>query len=156
MGGSVIRRGAAAVLVLAFLGGAAGCEAGFRKTRMELGGVLFSVEIADTPAKQARGLMFRKELGAEEGMLFVFDRDRRLSFWMKNTTIPLSLAYLSADGTVREIFDLAPESLRPVESSFAVRFALEVNRGAFARLGIKPGDKIQLPPEYRGAGPGGG
>lgn len=89
-------------------------------------------------------------------MLFVFDRDRRLSFWMKNTTIPLSLAYLSADGTVREIFDLAPESLRPVESSFAVRFALEVNRGAFARLGIKPGDKIQLPPEYRGAGPGGG
>ncbi len=145
-----LSRFAAAAMALLFLGGIAGCEKKFATVSLDLAGTVFTVEVADTPEKQARGLMFRKSLGENEGMLFVFDRDRQLSFWMKNTTLPLSLAYIASDGTIREIFDLVPESLRPVESGFAVRYALEVNRGTFERLGIKPGYRIALPGEVRG------
>lgn len=149
MSKNLLRRWTAGLMILLSLGGLASCEKGFAKTRLEMGGEVFSVEIADTPEKQAQGLMFREELGVNEGMLFVFDRDQRLSFWMKNTSLPLSLAYLASDGMIKEIYDLEPQSLRPVQSSFAVRYALEVNRGTFERLGLKVGDSVLLPPEYR-------
>ncbi|HOV39976.1 MAG TPA: DUF192 domain-containing protein, partial [Spirochaetales bacterium] len=73
--------------------------------------------------------------------------DQKPSFWMKNTTIPLSLAFISKDGTIREIFDMTPGSLRPIESTYEVRFALEVIQGTFQRLGIGVGYRIELPPE---------
>lgn len=89
--------------------------------------------------------MHRSSIGKNEGMLFVFERDQQLSFWMKNTEIPLSIAYISSDGTVREIYELTPHSERAVESNYAVRYALELPRGAFDRVGIGPGDSIPLP-----------
>jgi uncharacterized membrane protein (UPF0127 family) len=106
-------------------------------------------EIARTDAQRERGLMWRRSLAEGEGMLFVFDRDRILSFWMKNTLIPLSIAYIAADGRILEIHDMEPRRLAPVQSARSARYALEVNRGWFARMGIKAGDVLgpELPAE---------
>ncbi|MDR1146480.1 MAG: DUF192 domain-containing protein [Verrucomicrobiales bacterium] len=99
-----------------------------------------SAEIADTPPTMTRGLMFRDALPPDHGMLFVFERPRRASFWMRNTRIPLSVAYLDADGRILEIHDLFPHDETPVPSySDQVAYALEMNRGWFARHGITPG-----------------
>ena len=103
-----------------------------------------TVEIADTLESQQKGLMGRKSLDNDRGMLFVYDRDSRKSFWMKNTVIPLSIAYIGADGTIREIYDMEPLSTRTVDSRYSVRYALEVNQGAFEQHGIKPGDKMEF------------
>lgn len=103
-----------------------------------------TVETADTQATQEKGLMGRESLDEDRGMLFVYDRDSRKSFWMKNTKIPLSIAYIAADGTIREIYDMEPLSTRTVDSRYSVRYALEVNLGAFQRHGIKTGDKVEF------------
>lgn len=103
-----------------------------------------TVEIADTRETQEKGLMGRKSMSEDHGMLFVYDRDSRKSFWMKNTLIPLSIAYIATDGTIREIYDMEPLSTRIVESRYSVRYALEVNQGAFLRHGIKEGDKVEF------------
>jgi uncharacterized membrane protein (UPF0127 family) len=102
-------------------------------------------EIADSAAERETGLMFRKELAEGKGMLFVFEVDQVLSFWMKNTSLPLSIAYLSSDGTIRDILPLEPFSLAPVSSSRSVRYALEAPRGWFERAGLKVGDRFELP-----------
>ena len=88
--------------------------------------------------------MGRESLEEDRGMLFVYDRDAKKSFWMKNTTIPLSIASIAADGTIREIYDMEPLSARTVDSKYSVRYALEVNQGAFDRHGIKAGDKVEF------------
>lgn len=105
---------------------------------------VLTVEIADTRETQEKGLMGRKSMSEDHGMLFVYDRDSRKSFWMKNTLIPLSIAYIATDGTIREIYDMEPLSTRIVESRYSVRYALEVNQGAFLRHGIKEGDKVEF------------
>lgn len=102
-------------------------------------------EIADTDQARTRGLMFRKKLPEGEGMLFVFDRDQVLSFWMKNTLIPLSIAYIASDGRILEIHDMESGSLSPVTSSRSARYALEVPQGWYAKVGIAPGDRVLLP-----------
>ncbi len=111
-----------------------------------LGGKTLTVEIADTPAERARGLMFRKSMPEDRGMLFIFPYDEQLSFWMKNTRIPLSIAYISSDGEIREIYHMAPESLEAIQSNHSVRYALEVNLGLFAKWGVGPHDYVTLPP----------
>ncbi len=116
---------------------------------MVVGDHTFHVEIADTDESRAQGLMHRESLPADQGMLFVFDRDQRLSFWMKNTSIPLSIAYISSDGVIREIRDMEPYDLTPVRSQRSVRYALEVNQGAFEEAGISEGDSVEIPAEYR-------
>ncbi len=131
----------AGVLICLF----AGCSDADETVTVALGGEVFVLEIADSPEERQRGLMNRKSLGENRGMLFVFPRDEKLSFWMKNTPIPLSIAYIAKDGIIKEIKEMEPHSLRPVESTYSVRFALEVNRGTFERLGIEPGDRIDLP-----------
>ena len=103
-----------------------------------------TVETADTQEAQEKGLMGRESLDEDRGMLFVYDLDSRKSFWMKNTKIPLSIAYIGADGTIREIYDMEPLSTRTVDSKYSVRYALEVNQGAFQRHGIKTGDKVEF------------
>lgn len=113
--------------------------------RIDVGGHLFTVEIADTPEKRQQGLMYRDSLDENEGMLFVFPGEEMRSFWMKNTGIPLSIAYIDSRGVIREIHDMEPFSLAPVPSRFPAKFALEVNRGRFAELGIEPGDRIEIP-----------
>ncbi|MFP3041724.1 DUF192 domain-containing protein [Treponema primitia] len=106
-------------------------------------------EIARTDDQRARGLMGRKSLADGKGMLFVFERDRILSFWMKDTLIPLSIAYVAYDGRILEIHDMQPQSLRTIQSGRSARYALEVPQGWFARANIKPGDVLgpNLPKE---------
>jgi len=126
-----------------------GCGPRMLKVTLPIGGVPFSVEVARTDAERTRGLMHRSSLGAHEGMLFVFDRDQHLDFWMKDTTLPLSIAFLSADGRILEIDELRPLSLEIVRSQLSCRYALEVSRGAFDAAGVKVGDSIVLPAEVR-------
>jgi hypothetical protein len=101
-------------------------------------------EIARTEVERERGLMFRTSLEDGKGMLFIFEKDERLSFWMKNTRIPLSLAYIASDGTIRQIVDLEAESLATVQAERSVRYALEVPKGWFERAGVGVGDSVDL------------
>ncbi len=108
------------------------------------GDTLF-VDILTTEEERALGLMFRPELPENRGALFVFPHPQRLSFWMKNTWIPLDLAFLNAAGVIVELHPLTPLDEHPVTSSFPVPFALEVNRGYFQKRGVGVGDTIRLP-----------
>jgi uncharacterized membrane protein (UPF0127 family) len=104
--------------------------------------VLITVEIARTAEEQAKGLMHRKKLPDGEGMIFAYDRDPQMSFWMKNTVIPLSIAFIASDGRIIEIRDMQPLDLNSVKSSRSVRYALETPQGWFTRAGIQPGDRV--------------
>jgi uncharacterized protein len=106
--------------------------------------VEITVEIARTDEERASGLMFRKTLPDGQGMLFVFDRDQQLSFWMKNTVIPLSIAFIASDGHILEIKDMQPNDLTSVKSSRSVRYALEVPQGWFGRVNVKAGDIVKI------------
>jgi uncharacterized membrane protein (UPF0127 family) len=110
------------------------------------GGISVSAEIARTESERSKGLMFRRELADGKGMLFVFERDQILSFWMKNTLIPLSIAYIAWNGRIIEILDMEPGDLRSVTSSRSARYALEVPQGWFDRAGVRPGDFLRLDP----------
>ena len=107
-----------------------------------------TVEIARTPEQRRKGLMHRKSLDPEKGMLFVSERDDKLSFWMKDTYIPLSLAYIAKDGTIKEIRHMRPLSEKSIVSEHSVRFALEVNHGYFEEKGIDVGDTVQFPEQF--------
>lgn len=105
------------------------------------------VEIADKPYELQLGLMYRDTLPENRGMLFVFPYPQRLSFWMKNTYIPLSIAYISGDWKILEIYDMEPLSEKPIISKNRVQYALEVNKGWFEKRGVKIGDSIKFPCE---------
>jgi uncharacterized membrane protein (UPF0127 family) len=102
----------------------------------------FKCEIAKTDEDRANGLMNRSSMPAGSGMLFIFDDERIRHFWMKDTQIPLSIAYIDSQGVIRDILDMQPNDLRDVVSSVPVKYALEVNQGAFAKAGIKVGDRV--------------
>ncbi|MDR3342594.1 MAG: DUF192 domain-containing protein [Treponema sp.] len=106
--------------------------------------ITITAEIARADTERTQGLMNRKTLDDGKGMLFVFDRDSILSFWMKNTRIPLSIAFISAEGRILEIRDMEPESLTAIHSSRSARYALEAPQGWFNRAGITPGDRLGL------------
>lgn len=112
---------------------------------LKSGNVTVLAEVARTETERNRGLMLRKSLAEGKGMFFVFEGDQKVSFWMKNTTIPLSIAYLSSDGTITQILDLVPLSEEPRPSERSIRYALEVPRGWFERVGLKVGDKFVVP-----------
>jgi uncharacterized membrane protein (UPF0127 family) len=99
-------------------------------------------EVADTPVERARGLMLRKSLAANSGMLFVFPQPAVHCFWMKNTLIPLTIAFLDGDGTIVTLADMQPHDETSHCPERAVRYALEMEQGWFARRGIKTGDRI--------------
>ena len=99
-------------------------------------------EIASTPAQQSRGFMKRKRIPDGTGMLFVFAKDEVLSFWMKDTPHPLSIAYIDSSGRIRNIYNMTPNSLEPVKSTVSVRYALEVPQGWFDRVNIKVDDML--------------
>jgi uncharacterized membrane protein (UPF0127 family) len=101
--------------------------------------------VARSAEERARGLMHRRELPDNEGMLFMCDRCAVQSFWMKDTPLPLSIAFLGEDGTILKIADLEPHNLEPESSGHPVRFILEVNRGWFRERGIAPGARISGP-----------
>ncbi|WP_298014749.1 DUF192 domain-containing protein [uncultured Aquabacterium sp.] len=103
-------------------------------------------EVASTPEQHQIGLMFRKEMGPNDGMLFIFDRPGQQCFWMKNTLIPLAVAFIADDGTVVNLDEMAPQTLESHCSTRPVRHVLEMNAGWFARKGIKPGSKLSGAP----------
>ncbi|OIO60010.1 MAG: hypothetical protein AUJ82_03895 [Verrucomicrobia bacterium CG1_02_43_26] len=106
-----------------------------------------SVQIAKTPQERAQGLMFRKSLASNHGMLFIFPSPQKVSFWMKNTSIPLDIAFFDADGILLEIHSLEPFNKTAMTSSSPqVLYALEVNEGFFSKNNIAPGAKLNLPP----------
>ena len=103
----------------------------------------FRVEVARTPEQQERGLMFRKSLGPNAGMIFPMSPPRFASFWMKNTLIPLDMVFIRADGSiVRVAANTVPHSLTPVDSGEPVAAVLEIAGGRAAQLGIGPDDKV--------------
>lgn len=116
----------------------------FKKARVYLKGKQLDVELADTWDLRAQGLMWRKELCADCGMLFEFDRTRMISMWMKNTLIPLDVAFFEKSGKIIDIKQMKPLDLTSVPSSSPVYYALEMNEGWFAKNGIKEGDKIKV------------
>ena len=106
-------------------------------------------EVARTPAEQQAGLMMRTQMAPHEGMLFVFgDLDTRC-FWMRNTLLPLSIAYIADDGTIVNIEDMKPRSDASHCSKKPVRYALEMNQGWFAKRGIQAGFRLSGPPFAR-------
>ncbi len=108
------------------------------------------VEIAGTPEMRQRGLMFRDHLAENQGMLFQFQSDTQAAFWMKDTSIPLSIAFISAQGLILDIQDMLPFSTDLHQSDQPYAFALEVNQGWFERNDIGAGNSVQLPPSQRG------
>jgi len=108
------------------------------------GKITIKAELARTQAQHQQGFMYRKTVKDGEGMLFIFDSDETRSFWMKNTLVPLSIAYIASDGRILEIYDMEPGNLNSVRSSRSVRYALEVPQGWFGRAGIDTGDRLIL------------
>jgi uncharacterized membrane protein (UPF0127 family) len=109
---------------------------------IHVGNQRMTVEVAATPGSRGRGLMFRKELPEDRGMLFVFPEEKVLEFWMRNTDIPLSIAFADASGRIVRIADMEPHSEALVSSGAPARYALEVNRGWYAKHGVADGDAL--------------
>jgi len=144
-----MRSSVASIVGLAVLIAVAGCSPKPQRMVVGVGSAAFTVEVARTDAERARGLMHRRTLGSREGMLFVFDTDQHLTFWMKDTLVPLSIAFLSSDGRILQIEDMEPLSERPIRSIRSARYALELSRGAFAEAGAGVGDAVGLPAGFR-------
>lgn len=129
-------------LLMATACGSAHPDSGLPVIAVDVAGHTVKAEVARSLEEQSRGLMYRRELGKNEGMLFVYEEDRVLTFWMKNTFVPLDILYLSADGTVATIKHMSPQTLRSHSSEVAVRYALEVNQGWAKKNGVEPGAKV--------------
>ena len=114
-------------------------------------GKTITAELADDPQEQVTGLMFREKLAPDSGMLFILSPPRRVAFWMKNTILPLSVAYIGANGVILEIHDLQPRNEKPVPSAFLnIAYVLEMEQGWFAKNNVLPGVRLTgLPPPPR-------
>ena len=115
-------------------------------TRLSTGMHVLQVMVARTPEQLSTGLMFRKTMGTNDGMLFVFDEPSQQCFWMKNTLLPLSIAFIDDTGIVANIDDMKPQTLDSHCSTKPVRFVLEMNVGWFDKRGIKAGSRFQGEP----------
>jgi uncharacterized membrane protein (UPF0127 family) len=133
--------------ILAFVSGPA-AAAGEQTVEIasKTGVHIFSVEVVDNDADRAKGLMFRRELPEGRGMLFDFQRDQEVSFWMQNTYIALDMIFIRGDGQILRIEEnTVPLSTRMIPSRGAVRAVLEVIGGTSRKLGIAPGDRVASP-----------
>lgn len=134
----------AAVLAALLRPGAADPAAAAAFERIQVGPATLWVEMALTLEAQTQGLMHRDHLPWDEGMLFVYERPQHLSFWMKDTKIPLDIAFISVEGVILEILSMEPLSERTYRSRAPALYALEVNRGWFRKNGVKVGDRIRI------------
>ncbi len=128
------------ILFACSLSGAPGLSDGM--IRLDIEGQSFRVEVADEPGKRQSGLMYRTEMDADAGMIFVYPDEKERSFWMESTRIPLSIAYIDREGTIVHIADMVPFDRTAVLSGLPAMFALEVNRGQFKERGIEKGAKV--------------
>jgi uncharacterized protein len=138
-----------AIPTLALLALVAALPAAAQDAQMNLSRVTLSAgmhqidaQVAQTPEQRTIGLMNRREMPQREGMLFVFEQPSVQCFWMKNTLLPLTAAFVADDGTVVNLADMKPQSNDSHCSDRPVRYVLEMNQGWFAKKGIKPGDKL--------------
>ena len=144
MNDSLARRaGAIAVLCLAALASAQEGPQKLAPVRLNAGIHNINAELASTPQQREIGLMFRTAMPANDGMLFAFEQPAQQCFWMRNTLIPLSVAFIGDDGSVVNIDDMKPQTLDSHCSAKPVRFVLEMNEGWFAKRGIKAGSRLR-------------
>ncbi|KWR90992.1 DUF192 domain-containing protein [Cupriavidus sp. IDO] len=136
-------------LLAAMTAGVANAQAALPVVPLTAGMFAINAEVAATPAAREQGLMYRKAMPANAGMLFVFEQKAGHCFWMKNTDLPLSIAFLADDGTIVNIEDMAPQTEDNHCPKAAIRYALEMNKGWFAQKGIKSGAKIGGLPQAR-------
>ncbi|MBK7282797.1 DUF192 domain-containing protein [Candidatus Aalborgicola defluviihabitans] len=113
-----------------------------QRTQLAIGIYQIDAQVAVTSEEQQIGLMFRQEMPQHEGMLFVFDEPSRLCFWMKNTLLPLTAAFIADDGTIVNLEDMKPKTLDSHCAIKPVRYVLEMNKGWFAKKGLKAGAKL--------------
>jgi hypothetical protein len=116
------------------------------RTTLTAGIHQIQAQVAQTPEQHATGLMFRTEMAQQEGMLFVFKDVKQQCFWMKNTLIPLTAAFVADDGTIVNLEDMRPQSTESHCSAKPVRYVLEVNQGWFTKKGVKVGDQLRGAP----------
>ena len=112
------------------------------RTQLSIGMHRIDTQLATTPAQRQIGLMHRKEMPQHEGMLFVFEQPATQCFWMKNTLLPLTAAFVEDDGTIANLADMKPQTLDSHCSAKPVRYVLEMNQGWFAKRGIQAGAKL--------------
>jgi hypothetical protein len=112
---------------------------------LQAGMFQIDAQVAATPAQREIGLMHRQEMPTHEGMVFVFEQASKQCFWMKNTLLPLTAAFVDEDGTIVNLADMKPQTLDPHCSDKPVRFVLEMNQGWFAKRSIKKGFKLKGP-----------
>ena len=112
------------------------------RIKLQLGMYQIDTQVAQTPDQRSIGLMFRSDMPAHEGMLFVFEQASTQCFWMKNTLLPLTAAFLADDGTIVNLADMKPQSTDSHCSVKPVRFVLEMHQGWFAKKGFKAGNKL--------------
>ena len=112
---------------------------------IKVGDRTVAMQVAASHDEMERGLMFRSSLGADEGMIFVYDQPQQMNFWMRNTEIPLNIGFFDAGGELKETYEMYPHDEKTVSShSRALQYALEMNPGWFSRNGLKPGAKLDL------------
>jgi uncharacterized protein len=140
----------AAALLLALVCSLAAAQDGpqprLPTVKLTAGMHLITAELAVSPQQQATGMMFRTQMGANEAMLFVEEQASQRCFWMHNTLLPLSIAFVADDGTIVNIAEMQPKSDESHCSARPVRYALEMNRGWFSKRGIKAGFKLRGAP----------
>jgi uncharacterized membrane protein (UPF0127 family) len=143
-----VRLIAAALLGLLLAAGAARALERFDWSELTIetakGPQKFRVELAVSPDQQAQGLMFRRRMDADAGMLFPYEQPQKVAFWMKNTFIPLDMLFIAQDGRIESIRErTVPQSEEPVRSRGRIKAVLELNGGTASRLQIKPGDRVR-------------
>lgn len=119
-----------------------GPQMNLRRVELTAGMHRIDAQVALTPQERQIGLMHRKDMPAHEGMLFVFEQPSQQCFWMKNTLLPLTAAFIADDGTIVNLEDMKPQTLDSHCSAKPVRYVLEMNQGWFAKKGIKAGAKL--------------
>ncbi len=134
---------AAALLAASLNGTAALAQHRFPVTTLSIGIHLIQAEVALRDEERAQGLMFREQLGANEGMVFRFPENRQVCMWMKNTFVPLSVAFLDESGKIINIEDMQPQTQDAHCAKQPARYALEMNQGWFRRKHVKPGAKVE-------------
>lgn len=148
MGSRYPKRGLIFGAVMGLCGGTAAASGACSPEHVDVRGpdgiARFSVEVADSGAERAKGLMFREEMASMAGMLFVYDSPGPAAFWMKNTLIPLDMVFADASGTVTRIHENAePGNLVPIDGGKNVQFVLEVNAGMTRKLGLTEGSVLR-------------
>jgi uncharacterized membrane protein (UPF0127 family) len=137
------------IVIFVMLFSLSSCEKKMEKIDIEINGTVLTVECARTDEEKQKGLMFRKKMGRREGMIFVYNDYVTGAFWMLNTKLPLSIAFIAHDGRIVDIKNMRPYSTEQVHSRFPYMYALEVNLGVFTEIGAVTGDYVIFPDGFR-------